>query len=144
MILNIYIYTNVKNNGKHIRIGEDFRGTKSNVIRINRNMQNKYAEIHRALMPIELCDYIITNFTNENDIVLDNFSGLATNMISCMKNNRIYRGIELEPLYCQETINRYMEYKTDDYDVKIIRNNNIIDIKDIKEEIIKDYNLFTF
>lgn len=139
----IYVYTNIKNNGKHIRIGEDFKGTKSNVIYLNRNMGNKYATIHRALMPIELCDYIITNFTNENDIVLDNFSGLATNMISCIKNNRIYRGIELEPLYCQETINRYLEYKTNDYDVKIIRNGQTIDLNEIKDKIIREYNLFT-
>ena len=139
----IYIYTNIKNNGKHIRIGEDFKGTKSNVIYLNRNMRNKYSELHRALMPIELCDYIITNFTFENDIVLDNFSGLATNMISCMKNNRIYRGIELEPLYCQETINRYLEYKTNDYDIKIIRDGKVIDCKEFKDIVFKDYNIFT-
>lgn len=139
----IYIYTNIKNNGKHIRIGPEWMGTKSNVVEINRNMKNKYAEIHRALMPIELCDYIITNFTNENDIVLDNFSGLATNMISCMKNNRIYRGIELEPLYCQETINRYLEYKTNDYDIKIIRNGKEILFNEFKHEILHEFNLFT-
>lgn len=139
----IYIYSNIQNNGKHIRIGEDFRGTKSNVINIKRNMQNKYANIHKALMPLDLCDKIILDFTNENDIVLDIFSGLGTNMISCMKNNRIYRGIELEPYYCQETINRYLEYKTDDFDIKILRDNKIIDFKDIKNKIINEYTLFT-
>ena len=139
----IYVYTNIENNGKHIRIGEDFRGTKSNVIECNRNMQNEYASIHSALMPIELCDKLITNFTNENDMILDCFSGLGTNMISCMKNNRIYRGIELSPYYCQETINRYLKYKVDDYDVKIIRNGEIIDFKDVKNEIINEYTLFT-
>lgn len=139
----IYIYTNIKNNGKHIRIGEDFRGTKSNVISSKRNMQNKYANIHKALMPLELCDKMINDFTKENDIVLDCFSGLGTNMISCLKNNRIYRGIELEPYYCQETINRYLEYKTDDYDVKIIRNGECIDFESIKKDIINEYTIFT-
>lgn len=139
----IYIYTNIKNNGKHIRIGEDFRGTKSNVINIKRNMQNKYANIHKALMPLDLCNKMILDFTKENDIVLDIFSGLGTNMISCMKNNRIYRGIELEPYYCQETINRYLEYKTDDINVKVIRNGKQIDFKDFKENVIKEYTLFT-
>lgn len=139
----IYIFTNIKNNGKHIRIGKDFRGTKSNVINVKRNMQNKYANIHKALMPIDLCDKIITNFTNENDIVLDCFSGLGTNMISCMENNRVYRGIELEPYYCQETINRYLEYKTNDIDVKIIRNGEEIDFKKFKNNIIKEFTIFT-
>ena len=139
----IYIFTNIKNNGKHIRIGEEFRGTKSNVFKVPGNMQNKYATIHKALMPLVLCDEIINNFSNENDIILDCFSGLGTNMISCMKNNRIYRGIELEPYYCQETINRYLEYKMDDYDIKIIRNGEVIDFQDVKKEIINEYNLFT-
>lgn len=139
----IYIFTEIKNNGKHIRIGEDFRGTKSDVLRIKRNSQNKYASIHKALMPIDLCDEIITSFTNENDIVLDCFSGLGTNMISCMENNRIYRGIELEPYYCQETINRYLEYKTNDIDVKVIRNGEEIDFKEFKNNVIKEFTIFT-
>lgn len=139
----IYIFTDIKNNGKHIRIGEDFRGTKSNVIKVRRNMQNKYANIHKALMPIDLCNEIITSFTNEEDIVLDCFSGLGTTMISCMQNNRIYRGIELEPYYCQETINRYLEYKTDDYDIKIIRNNEVMDFNEVKGQIVRQFNLFT-
>lgn len=139
----IYIFTDIENNGKHIRIGEDFRGTKSNVIQVSRNMNNKYADIHKALMPLDLCDKIINDFTGENDMVLDCFSGLATNMISCMKNNRIYRGIELDPYYCQETINRYLEYKMDDIDVKIIRDGKTIDFAEIKNDIINEYTLFT-
>lgn len=139
----IYVYTNIKNNGKHIRIGEDFRGTISNVIECNRNTKNEYANIHSALMPLELCEEVITKFTNENDIVLDCFSGLATNMIACMKLGRIYRGIELSPYYCQETINRYLKYKMDDYDIKIIRNGETIDFQEVKKDIIREYNLFT-
>lgn len=139
----IYIFTNIENNGKHIRIGDDFRGSKSNVLKIKRNMKNKYANIHKALMPIDLCDEIIKGFTKEQDIVLDIFSGLATNMISCMANDRIYRGIELEPYYVEQTINRYLEYKLDDYDVKIIRNGQTINFDDIKGEILNEWNLFT-
>lgn len=139
----IYIYTNIENNGKHIRVGEDFRGTKSNVIECNRNMQNEFASIHSALMPMELCDEVITDFTNEEDIVLDCFSGLGTNMISCIRNNRIYRGIEISPYYCQETINRYLKYKTDDYDIKIIRDGKEIDFREVRYEIINEITLFT-
>lgn len=132
----IYIYTNIKNNGKHIRIGQDFRGTISNVLECNRNTKNKYAKIHSALMPIELCYKIINTFTLENDIVLDCFSGLGTNLISCKLNNRIYRGIELSPLYCQETIKRYLEYDLGERNIKILRDNKIIEFKDFKEYIL--------
>ncbi len=132
----IYIYTNIKNNGKHIRIGQDFRGTISNVLECNRNTKNEYAKIHSALMPIELCDKIINTFTLENDIVLDCFSGLGTNLISCKLNNRIYRGIELSPLYCQETIKRYLEYDMGDRNIKIIRDNKIIEFDEFKDYIL--------
>ena len=134
----IYIYTNIKNNGKHRRIGQDFRGTISNVLECNRNTKNEYAKIHSALMPIELCDKIINTFTLENDIVLDCFSGLGTNLISCKLNNRIYRGIELSPLYCQETIKRYLEYDMGDRNIKIIRDNKIIYFDEFKDYILDD------
>lgn len=132
----IYIYTNILNNGKHIRIGKDFKGTISNVVELPRNTKNEYAKIHRALMPLQLCDYMITNFTNENDIVLDCFSGLATNMISCIKNNRIYRGIELSPFYCQETIKRFLEYDMGKRNIKIIRDNKEIQFSEFKDYVL--------
>lgn len=139
----IYIFTNNKDNGKHIKIGQEFRGNISNVIKCDRNSKNKYGDIHKALFPLKLCDEIINKFTNENDIVLDCFSGLGTNLISCIKNNRIYRGIELEPLYCQETINRYLEYKMEDYDIKIVRDGKVIPFSEFKDKIIREYSIFT-
>ena len=135
----VYIFTNKENNGRHIKIGPEFQGTKSNVFEIKRNTQNRFSQIHSALMPMDLCDYIITNFTNENDIVLDCFSGLGTNMISCNNNNRYYRGIELEPFDCQETIKRFID-SCSDYDIQIIRNGEIIPFDDFKEYILENSN----
>lgn len=133
----IYIFTNIKNNGKHIRIGQEFRGTISNVIECKRNSQNEYAKIHSALFPLELCNKIITTFTNENDKILDVFSGLGTNLIACKLNNRIYRGIELSPFYCQETIKRYLKYDTG-RNIKIIRDGQTISFDEFKNYIIDD------
>ena len=130
----IYIYKQNPNDSKQIKIGKDFHGTLSNVIEIKRNMQNEYAKIHSSLMPLELCDYIINNFTNENDIVLDCFSGLATTMISCITNNRIYRGIEISPFYVQESIKRFMEY-SNDRNIKILRGDKVINYKEIEDYI---------
>lgn len=52
----IYIYSNIANNGRHIRIGQDFRGTLSNVILEDRNMNNEFADIHSALMPLKIAE----------------------------------------------------------------------------------------
>lgn len=110
-----------------------------------RNQQNEYADIHSALMPIKLADYIIKTFINENDIVLDCFSGLGTTLMSCIKNNRTYQGIELEPLYCQKTIERYRKFITHKFNVKIIRNGEIIDSEKVQELCsFDDLSLFDF
>lgn len=122
----IYVYTNEKENGKHIRIGQDFRGNVSNVIWEDRNMNNEYANIHSALMPIKLADKLINQFTNENDLVLDPFGGLGTTMMSCIKNNRRCYSIELQPLYCEKTIERYLDFNVGKPNIKIIRNGETI------------------
>lgn len=134
----INVFKNEKFPTRHIKIGEDFCGTKSNVIDCNRN-KNMFADIHKALFPIELCNIIIKNFTNEGDILLDCFSGLGTNLISCNNNGRIYRGIELSPLYCQETIKRFIN-SVSDYDIQIIRNGEIIPFDDFREYIFENEN----
>lgn len=129
----IYVYTNEKENGKHIRIGQDFRGNVSNVIIEDRNMNNEYASIHSALMPIKIADKIITQFTNENDLVLDPFGGLGTTMMSCIKNNRRCYSIELQPLYCEKTIERYLDFVVGKPSIKIIRNGKEISCDEILE-----------
>lgn len=134
----IYIYTNIKDNGKHIRIGEDFRGNLSNVIVEERNMNNEFASIHSALMPLKLADRIIKQFTCENDLVLDPFGGLGTTLMSCIKNNRRCYSIELQPLYCEKTIERYLDFCIEKPNIKILRNGEIIPYEKVRELCKKD------
>lgn len=141
----IYIYTNIEDNGKHIRIGKDFRGSVSNVILEDRNMQNEYSNIHKALMPIKLADKIIKTFTNENDLVIDPFGGLGTTLMSCIKNNRKCYSVELQPLYCEKTIERYLDFVVGKPNIKIIRNGETIPYEQVREMCKKDqFNLFDF
>lgn len=141
----IFIYTNIKDNGKHIRVGDDFRGTISNVIIEDRNMQNEYSSIHKALMPIKLADKIIQTFTKENDLVLDTFGGLGTTLMSCIKNNRRCCLVELQPFYCEKTIERYLDFIVGKPNIKIIRNGEIIPYEQVREMCKKDqFNLFDF
>lgn len=97
-------------------------------------MRNDFSNVHKALMPLSLANKIITNFTNENDVVIDPFSGIGTTFMSCIQNKRRYFGIELEPLYCQETIRRYLQFSYN-HNIKIIRNNETIYFNDFRDEL---------
>jgi DNA modification methylase len=68
----------------------------------NVNTNNNYKNIHNALMPLWLAEYIIKNFTKENDLVFDPFGGLFTTAIACLKNNRKYVCTEKEAVYYNE------------------------------------------
>lgn len=72
-----------------------------NVIVKNNNSNKEYAKIHRAVMSQDFCDEVIKEFTQEGDVVLDPFCGLATTCVSCVKQNRFYVGFEISEEYCQ-------------------------------------------
>ena len=49
--------------------------------------------------PIELLEYLIKTYTNENDIVLDCFAGSETTLVASKNLNRQFIGIEKEKEY---------------------------------------------
>jgi hypothetical protein len=51
-----------------------------------------------AMFPTKFADKVITQYTNEGDIVLDPFAGRATSIYSATIQNRIGIGIELNPV----------------------------------------------
>ncbi|MBM3417904.1 MAG: site-specific DNA-methyltransferase [Bacteroidetes bacterium] len=54
---------------------------------------------HPTQKPIELCEYLIKTYTNENELILDNCAGSGTTGIACMNTNRNYVMIEKEEKY---------------------------------------------
>jgi site-specific DNA-methyltransferase (adenine-specific) len=54
---------------------------------------------HPVPFPLSLAKRVVVSASNENDIVLDPFSGSATTGIACIQNNRNYIGIELSAEY---------------------------------------------
>lgn len=73
------------------------RGTLSNLWNIKRG--KKLSKTNKATFPLELADKVITNFTNEGDIVFDPFMGIGTAGISALNNKRSFVGIELDENY---------------------------------------------
>jgi len=62
---------------------------------------------HSAQKPVELLEYLIKTYTNENDIVLDNCAGSGSTLISAKNLNRQFIGIEKEKEYydiCMERL----------------------------------------
>jgi site-specific DNA-methyltransferase (adenine-specific) len=67
--------------------------------------EKKYGK-HPTQKPIELLERIILASTDENDLILDPFSGSGTTGIVANKLNRKYIGIEKEIEYLELTIRR--------------------------------------
>lgn len=90
---------------------------------------------HPAPFNKELPSYYINLLTDEGDIVLDPFSGIATTGMSCLELNRFYIGYELNQTYYDFSIKRLdgtaedeswvvNQYTLDDVFVKSYPNRN--------------------
>jgi len=55
--------------------------------------------LHPTQKPLELLEYLVKTYTNENDTILDNTMGSGTTMLACKNLNRNGIGIEKDPQY---------------------------------------------
>ena len=55
--------------------------------------------LHPTQKPVDLLEYLIKTYTNENMIVLDNCMGSGSTGVACMNTNRRFVGIELDENY---------------------------------------------
>jgi DNA modification methylase len=65
---------------------------------------------HPTPKPIELIDNEIKISSNSNSVVVDFFNGSGSTLISCEKNNRKCRSMELDERFCDVTIKRWEQY----------------------------------
>ncbi len=68
---------------------------------------------HPTQKPLELLEKIILASTNENDLILDPFSGSGTTGIAANMLGRNYVGIDLDKSYLDISIKRYENLKGD-------------------------------
>jgi site-specific DNA-methyltransferase (adenine-specific) len=66
----------------------------------------KGSKLHPTQKPIELFEYLVKTYTNENDLVLDNCIGSGTTAISCINTNRKCIGIEKDKEYFDKAMQR--------------------------------------
>lgn len=67
--------------------------------------------IHPTQKPLELFEYLINTYTNENEIVLDNCIGSGTTAIAAINTKRNWIGIEMEEEYIIKANNRIESHK---------------------------------
>jgi len=65
---------------------------------------------HPTQKPIELFEYLIKTYTNDNDLVLDNCAGSGTTAIACLNTNRQFIVMEQEPNYFEKIKKRVADF----------------------------------
>lgn len=60
---------------------------------------NQQSKIHTTQKPVELFEYLIKTYTNEDETILDNCMGSGTTAIACLNTNRNFIGFELDETY---------------------------------------------
>lgn len=55
--------------------------------------------VHPTQKPVDLLEYLIKTYTNENDLVLDFTMGSGSTGVACMNTNRRFIGIEIDEKY---------------------------------------------
>ena len=65
--------------------------------------------LHPTQKPLSLLEYLVSTYSNENDIVLDNCMGSNTTGLACQRLNRQFIGIEKEKAYYDISVKRLSE-----------------------------------
>lgn len=66
--------------------------------------------IHNTQKPVELLEYLIKTYTNDDELVLDNCMGSFTTAMACINTNRNYIGFEIEQKYIDLGNKRLQEH----------------------------------
>ena len=72
---------------------------------------NQKAKQHPTEKPLELMKWIISTYSNENDMILDNTMGSGTTGVACVNTNRNFIGIEMDEHYFEIAEKRINEAK---------------------------------
>lgn len=99
----------VNGNGKNARwFGPN---NEINIWEISRDHNANY--IHPTQKPVALAARAISNSSQNNEIVLDLFLGSGSTLIASDMLNRKCYGMELEPIFCDVIVKRFMNYCND-------------------------------
>lgn len=71
---------------------------------------DNYSRLHSSEKPIELLEYLIKTYTNEQSLILDNCAGSCSTAVACLNSNRNFIMIEKDEEIFKIGIKRLDEY----------------------------------
>jgi DNA modification methylase len=87
-----------------------FHGTVQNVFESNKLVNNEFSDIHKAMMPVEFAELVISKLMSQAKTIIDPFGGIGTTMIACEKLGKKSISIELDPKYVDNAVKRWESY----------------------------------
>lgn len=66
------------------------------------DMKNKEYRIHPTQKPVRLYEWILHNYANKDDIILDTHVGSASSLIACHNTRHKYVGFEIDKTYYEK------------------------------------------
>lgn len=80
----------------------------SDILEIN-TVPNRKGRLHPTQKPLELLEWLVKTYSNENDLILDNCMGSGTTGVACKNLNRNFIGIESDKNYFEISQNRIFQ-----------------------------------
>lgn len=71
--------------------------------------RNEELESHPTVKPVAMIADILLDCSNQQDIILDPFGGSGTTLVAAARTRRRARLIEIDPIYVDATIRRYLK-----------------------------------
>lgn len=78
---------------------------------LQEDMKNKEHRIHPTQKPVNLYEWLLLNYADENAVVLDTHVGSASSLIACHNLKHKYVGFEIDPVY-YEAAKKRLEQET--------------------------------
>ncbi len=70
----------------------------------------KRSEEHPTMKPVALVEYLISNSSKKDDLILDAFLGSGTTLIASERLERRCFGLEIDPHYCDVILTRWEKF----------------------------------
>jgi site-specific DNA-methyltransferase (adenine-specific) len=86
------------------------RGTQSNIFKTLNPHSNPFAEVHKAIMPLDIPRYFMMNFGVNGDVWYDPYMGTGTTAVAALKENRMFIGSEISEKYTTIANDRLKPY----------------------------------
>lgn len=91
------------------------------------------SEDHPTMKPIPLVAYPIQNSSRPGNLILDLFGGSGSTLMACEQTGRKCYMMEIDPLYCDVIVRRYIKATTDKK-VQLIRDGTTLEFESISEQ----------